>query len=74
MDKEQSYVSPKRKKFNDEHEGLSDSELLREHLWTQRLIYERAEKVRANTSTLVWFLIVIPIIIVVLFGFMGASI
>jgi len=73
MEKEQSYVSPKRKKFNEQYEGLSDSELLIEHLWTQRLIYETTEKVRANTSTLVWFLIVIPIIIVVLFGFMGVS-
>ena len=70
MEKEQSNLTPKRKKFNDQHKGLSDSEILREHLWAQQLIYDKTEKIRTNTSNLVWFLIVIPIILTILFGFM----
>jgi len=50
MENTQLNITPKRKKFNEQHDGLSDSEMLREHLYAQQLIYDKLEKIRANTK------------------------
>lgn len=71
MKNAQTNVTPKRKVFNEKFEDYSDSEVLKELLFTQRITVERLENIRKNTSNLVWFLIVIPIVMVVLFGFMS---
>lgn len=52
--KKNQNISPKREKFNEQHDGLSDSEMLREHLYAQQLIYDKLEKIRKNTSNLVF--------------------
>lgn len=63
MKKENSHISQKRKAFNDKFGNYSDSEIQIELLFTQKRALERLERIRKNTSNLVWFLIVIPIIV-----------
>ncbi len=63
MKNEQPNLTPKRKVFNEKFGEYSDSEILKELLFTQRITVERLENIRKNTSNLVWFLSVIPIII-----------
>jgi len=65
MEKTKKYLSPDRKIFNEKYKDLTESEIQKELLFTQRLSIEKLERIRTNTSTLVWFLIVIPIIAVV---------
>ena len=62
MKKEEQKLTPRRKRFNEKYNDLSESELQKELLFTQQLTIEKLEKIRKNTSNLVWFLIVIPII------------
>ena len=59
-------VSKRRQKFNEKYKDFSETELLKEYIYNQELTYDKLEKVRANTSNLVWFLIVIPIIVVII--------
>ena len=62
MKKEEQKLTPRKKRFNEKYNDFSDSEIQRELLFTQQLTIDKLEKIRTNTSNLVWFLIVIPII------------
>ena len=64
--KKEMNLTPKRKRFNEKYNELGESEIQKELLFAQQLIIEKLERVRANTSTLVWFIIIIPVI----FGFL----
>ena len=59
------------KKFEESRKDYSDKEIQIEILYSNWKIQEATEKTRANTSTIVW-IIVIGIIISVLSGLMGA--
>ncbi len=52
---------------------LSEKEVQREMLFAQRLSLEKLEKIRQNTSNLVWWLVVVPIVaaVIILFKFLG---
>ncbi|MDX8552936.1 hypothetical protein MK851_04760 [Tenacibaculum sp. 1B UA] len=62
MKKKEQKLTPKKKRFNEKYNDFSDSEIQRELLFAQQLTIDKLEKIRTNTSNLVWFLIVIPII------------
>ena len=62
MKKKEQKLPPKRYEFNEKYYDFTKSEIQKELLFTQQLTIEKLEKIRANTSILVWFLIVIPII------------
>ena len=66
MKKEQQKLTPKRKRFNEKYNEFTESEIQKELLFAQQLTIDKLEKIRANTSNLVWFLIVIPIILGIL--------
>lgn len=55
-------ISKTRIIFNEKYEGLNEKDLLKEILYSQKLNRNKLERIRSNASTLVWFLIVIPII------------
>ncbi len=67
------YPSAKKKQFYKMNGHLSDSEVLKELLYYNSLQLDKMERTRSNTSTLVWWLIALPIILGVLIFFMGAS-
>ena len=58
-------------KFEESRKDYSDREIQIEILYSNWKIQEATEKTRANTSTIVW-IVVIGIIISVLSGLMGA--
>jgi hypothetical protein len=62
MEKEKDNINTVRKKFNEQFGNLTEREILLEMLFTQNQTIDKLEKVRSNTSSLVWWLIVIPII------------
>jgi predicted nucleic acid-binding Zn ribbon protein len=66
--------SAKKKKFYANFGHLTDSEVLKEILFAQQIQINRLERTRANTSTLVWFLIALPIIFFVLMFFLGIGV
>lgn len=51
-------------------DNFNDNDLLKEILYVQQLNYLKLELIRSNTSKLVWFLIVIPIIVFILYSFL----
>ncbi|MAX71848.1 MAG: hypothetical protein CMC76_12255 [Flavobacteriaceae bacterium] len=57
----------KKLKFLQSYEGYDTDQLLKELLYYQKTQIEKLEKVRSNTSTLVWWLVAIPIIFGILF-------
>lgn len=59
-------TAPRRLKFIEKYGELSEDEIQKEQLFIQQLSLEKLEKIRANTSTLVW-LVVIPFIISLLY-------
>ena len=59
-------MTKKRIKFLETYSDLDDSETLKELLFANTLQVEKLEKIRSNTSILVWWLVVIPIIFVIL--------
>jgi len=68
-------MTKKRIKFLETYSDLDDSETLKELLFANTLQVEKLEKIRSNTSMLVWWLVAIPIlffIIVLFFGGFGA--
>ena len=69
-------LTPKRIKFLETFVHLYDSDTLKEMFFAQLIQIEKLEKIRSNTSMLVWWLVAIPIIIAILmfFGFIGTSI
>ncbi|MAN60203.1 MAG: hypothetical protein CMC08_10245 [Flavobacteriaceae bacterium] len=75
MGKDTIPKTKKRIKFHEKYGGLNDTETLKEILYATSLQVEKLEKIRSNTSILVWWLIAIPIVlfvIVVFFGGLGA--
>ncbi len=44
--------------FIKNHENLSKEEYDLELLYSQQLIYDKLEKIRSNTSSIVWFIII----------------
>ena len=49
--------------FDKKYDNLNDSQTLTELLFAQQLQIEKLEKIRRNTSILVWWLIAIPIVV-----------
>jgi ABC-type nickel/cobalt efflux system permease component RcnA len=66
MKKEEQKLTPKRNRFNEKYNEFTESEIQKELLFAQQLTIDKLEKIRTNTSNLVWFLIVIPIILGIL--------
>ena len=66
MAKKEFKKTPRRNKFDSRYSDLNDSETLKELLFAQQLTIEKLERIRSNTSTLIIFLIVIPIILAVI--------
>ncbi|EDM43997.1 hypothetical protein SCB49_10417 [unidentified eubacterium SCB49] len=64
-------MTKKRSNFLEMYSELDDSETLKELLYINTLKVEKLEKIRANTSKLIWWLIVIPIFIFVMALFLG---
>lgn len=60
-----------RKRFNEQFSDLTEAELQLEILYMLKAIEQKNEKIRSNTSTMVWFFIVIPLL-VFLFTIMSA--
>lgn len=63
MENENPKLKEKRKNFYENYGHYSEIEIQKEHLFKQEIIIEKLEKIRANTSNLVWFLVVIPAIL-----------
>ena len=61
-------LSKNRSDFNERYADLNDSDIQREILFAQKITNIKLEKIRSNTSVLVWFLIVIPFILAILIG------
>ncbi|MGG5487606.1 hypothetical protein [Gaetbulibacter sp. NE] len=64
-------MTPKRIKFIETYAGFNDHETLKEILFAQQLQIEKLEKIRSNTSVLVWWLVALPLIfgiLMVVFG------
>lgn len=55
-------LTPKRKAFNEKYQNYSEVEIQKEILYAQKILIEKTEKVRKNTSNLVTFLVAIPMI------------
>lgn len=57
-------------KFEKDREDWTDREILLANLFYLQTITDRTERTRANTSTMVWFLIALPIIfgVLIIFG------
>lgn len=55
-----------KEKFNEKYSEYSESQLLIEQLYNQAIIKDKTERIRYNTSVLVWFLVVTPICLSIL--------
>ncbi|MEH6536622.1 MAG: hypothetical protein V7719_09530 [Psychroserpens sp.] len=64
-------ITPKRLKFIEKYAEFDDSETLKEMLFAQQIQNEKLEKIRSDTSKLVWWLIALPIIIFFVFTILG---
>lgn len=60
-------LTPKKQKFKDKYHALPDRDIALEQLYAQHVTVEKLEAIRKNTATLIWFLIVVPIVISVLY-------
>ncbi len=73
MEKDKIPMTEERIKFLDTYGDLKkDNKILKEILFVQNLQLDKLEKIRSNTSKLVWWLVVIPIItfiIILIFRF-----
>ncbi|GAB4165640.1 MAG: hypothetical protein Tsb0033_27450 [Winogradskyella sp.] len=56
----------KKERFLQSYESYNNDQLLKELLYYQKIKIEKLEKIRSNTSSLVWWLIAIPIIVGIL--------
>lgn len=54
--------SKREKNFEAQRRNCSDREIQLELLYSQKLLIEKMDKVRGNTNTLIWWLIVLPFI------------
>lgn len=59
-------IPPSKKAFIKLYGNLSESEVQQEILYTHKLSLDKLESIRKNTSMLIWFLVVIPILLVIL--------
>ena len=59
-------MTPKRNKFILTYNDYDDSETLKELLFANQLQLEKLERIRANTSILVWWLVALPVILGIL--------
>ena len=74
MKKKEIKFTPKRLKFIETYNEFDDSDTLKELLFAQQLAIEKLEKIRSNTSMLVWWLVALPIIgfiLIFIFGGLG---
>ena len=71
MEIDNKNFSSKRKIFNERFDNLSESDIQKELLYKQQETIEKLEKIRSNTSTLIWFLLVIPVFIIIFFLFVS---
>ncbi|WP_033961264.1 hypothetical protein [Psychroserpens jangbogonensis] len=77
MDKQKKHevkMTPKRIKFMQTYNDYDDSQTLKELLFANQLQLEKLdklEKIRSNTSVLVWWLIVIPLVLGILIFLFG---
>ncbi len=55
-------------KFESQREYYSDREIQMEMLYAQQLIIWKLDKIRANTNTLIWWLVVLPILAGIIIG------
>ncbi len=53
-------VTKRRELFNKQFDNVDDKELMREVLYKLDVQYELQDENRSNTNKLVWFLVVIP--------------
>ncbi|MGJ8664730.1 MAG: hypothetical protein ACSHW7_00035 [Patiriisocius sp.] len=68
--------SDAKERFMETHKTHTENELLVELIWNLKRNYHLQEKVRQNTSKLVWWLIAIPFIagaFIVFLGFAGIN-
>ena len=75
MGQEKIPMTNKRMKFLETYNDLDNSQTLKELLFAHTLQIEKLEKIRSNTSVLVWWLVAIPIllfVIILFFGGLGA--
>lgn len=66
-----SNISQTRKAFNDKYSELNDLEISKEILFAQQIQIDKLDKIRSNTSILVWWLVALPVlfgIIAILFA------
>jgi hypothetical protein len=68
---DQIKMTPKRKKFNETYHNFDDHETLKELLFAQQIQIDKLEKIRSNTSKLVWWLIALPLIFGILLMLLG---
>lgn len=66
-------LTPKKITFLKTYNQLDDSATLKEILFAHQIQIEKLEKIRSNTSTLVWWLVALPIIFTILFVVMGSG-
>lgn len=71
MEQNVKQTSERRAKFNDKYNDFDEVGILKEILFAQALQIDKLEKLRSNTSTLVWWLVAIPIICFILILFFG---
>lgn len=62
MENKKEKLTQKELAFNEKYQNHSEAEIQKEILYTQKILIEKTEKVRKNTSTLVTFLVAIPLI------------
>lgn len=71
MEQQKIPMTKKRMKFLVTYAELDHSEILKEILYANTLQLEKLEKIRSNASILVWWLVAIPIILVIIIFFLG---
>ncbi|HBR55099.1 MAG TPA: hypothetical protein DEA82_13315 [Flavobacteriaceae bacterium] len=71
--KSSSQTSNYKEKLLERYKDKDQNELLIELIWELRKSNGKNEKIRENTSKLVWWLIAIPIIIGLIIGFISLA-
>lgn len=66
-------LTSKRIKFIETYSDFDDQDTLKELLFTHQLQLDKLERIRSNTSMLVWWLVAIPIIFGILIFIFGAG-
>ena len=69
--KNQPKMTPKRIHFIKTYSEFDDSQTLKEILFAQKEQLDKLERIRTNTSVLVWFLVALPFIFGILYFFVA---